>query len=151
MMKGRGLDVGDVVQDTLLEAYLHLGSIRGGSASVTPWIRRVAYNMVCRYFRKEYRRGAIDLDDLLLMQQGGDPLALEKRRDLRHAVLELTEAEAKALILHHVEQHSLREVAQMLSLSESTTKRRLKSARASIRRKLTQEPRTHLAPPPSLN
>lgn len=136
MMRGCGADVLDVVQDTFIEVLLNIRSVHGGTSSVTPWMRQVAHNVVCRYFRRQHYRNILDYRDPRELELGTYPSPSDQTRDLKRALALLPEEEAEVLVRYHLEGAGIPELAFAFSTSESTIKRRLRRGTRRIRTRL---------------
>lgn len=151
-MCGHRDDADEVVQETLLAAYLSLKELRDPSA-LKPWVYRVAAN-ACLKMR---RRGAhapdkeISLDDVLPRagQDGSPPqiadwsdipldrlLQGELRGRIEEAILNLPKDFRIVLVLRDQEGFSTRETADILGITETLAKVRLHRARLALRRAL---------------
>lgn len=147
-------DAEDVVQQTFLSAIESLDSYRA-EASVSTWLFRIATNHALKVLRK--RRG-------LPLEVGSNGLGEESYSDLPHpdyvaswrdrpdellqqaevrqlldeAIAELPENYRVVFVLRDIEGLSIREVADVLSLSEANVKIRQLRARLQLRERLTR-------------
>lgn len=112
----------DVVQDALLDAYLHLHQLRTPEA-FTGWLRRIVLKHCDRHRR---RRGAPPLEPGVGTLD--DELG-ETSRALRAAIDALPEHERDAVALHYLGERSQAEVAETLGISLAAVKKRLQRAR----------------------
>ena len=151
-MCGHRDDADEVVQETLLAAYLSLKELRD-PAALKPWVYRVAAN-ACLKMR---RRGAhapdkeISLDEVLprAAPDGSPPqiadwsdipldrlLQGELRGKIEEAILNLPKDFRIVLVLRDQEGFSTRETADILGITETLAKVRLHRARLALRRAL---------------
>jgi len=143
-------DAEDVRQEALIKAYSNLGRFRGGSRFYT-WLVRIALNEALMKLRKRRPGRQVSLDELIeaddrsvTRRQSLDwrynPEQRYARSELRGALREAIEgldARARAvLVLRDVENFSTRETSEMLGLSVTTVKTRLRRARMSLRERL---------------
>ena len=63
-------DAEDVVQKSLLQAFVHLDAFHGGSRFST-WLMRIAINEALMNLRKKHRSGEVPLDEGREMEEGG--------------------------------------------------------------------------------
>lgn len=134
----RASDASDIVQKSLLEAYIHRDDFRGEPTALLAWLRTILANNIRDAFRFERRlkRNAqreISLDDSLasISQRLGQNLAgnisspsqqavrKEELVQLADALLELPLDQQQAVTLHHLQQWPLRDIAEHLNKSEA--------------------------------
>lgn len=140
----------DVLQEAYVRAFAAIGGFRG-EAGLTTWLTRIVLNEARGRLRK--RRNTVDLDELETAQAGGgqvlvfpsrlggeDPegsaAGAEIRRLLERAVDDLPEPFRVIFILRDVEECSIEETAQALSIKPETVKTRLHRARRLLRQAL---------------
>jgi RNA polymerase sigma-70 factor (ECF subfamily) len=131
------LDPSDLVQQTLLEAYVAMGAWNEYSqAERAAWLRRIlAHNLAnaIRDFTRARRdvnlerslSAALDASSQRLADLVPDPgptpnqqaLANERLLALAHALIELPETQREAIVLRHYEDCSLEAIAQQLGRS----------------------------------
>src|SRR5437773_4747363 len=145
-------DAEDVLQEALFKAYSNLGRFRGGSRFYT-WLVRIALNEALMKLRKRRSGRQVSLDELLetddqnlvrreTVDWRDDPEQRYSRKELqqtlRHAVENLDNNSREVLMMRDVENRSTRETAQLLGLSITTVKTRLRRARMDVRRRLNR-------------
>lgn len=149
---GEREDARDVVQDTLIQAFRSLKTLKEPRA-LRSWLYRVAAN-ACLMKRRKGRSGSqreVPLDELKPRLEGGDdgevlpdfrPLPDEDAsRDELHAALRAAIRTLPAhyrivLVLRDMEELSTHEVTEALGLPASTVKMRLHRARLMVRQEL---------------
>lgn len=148
-------DAEDALQDSFLNAFLHIKDFDGRS-SFSTWLTRIAINSALMILRK--RRTALEVSLDLPAKESADsrtpefasvpdanptPEASfaqwEREELLREAVGELRPSIRRALELHKLQELSLNETAEMMGLSMTATKSRLHQAKAQLRRSLKRE------------
>lgn len=142
----------DVLQETLLRAYLSLKDLRDPSA-LKGWIYRVAAHACLRIRRKGKfePKHQISLDEVLPTPVGeGKPLEVpdwsevpldrvlqeELRGELEKAILSLPRDFRMVVVLRDQEGFSTRETAKILGISPTLAKVRLHRARLAVRKDL---------------
>jgi RNA polymerase sigma-70 factor (ECF subfamily) len=136
----------DVVQETYVRAFTHLGEFRGDS-SLSTWLSRIAMNEALGRLRRE--RPGIELSALPqgtleaqiiqfpLMSVADDPEKSMAQREIQHvvegAIDELPEPFRMVFITRVVEGMNVEETAEILDLKPETVKTRLHRARAMLR------------------
>ncbi|MCP4037492.1 MAG: sigma-70 family RNA polymerase sigma factor [bacterium] len=132
----------ELVQDVFVRVWEKLGSFRGGSAFST-WVHRVAVNTTIERLRARARwherhDGAADpaasADRTFAQSHGAD-------LDLEVAIARLPERARMVFILHDVDGHKHREIADMTGLAVGTCKAHLHRARLLLREILSEVPR----------
>ncbi|MCX6539062.1 MAG: RNA polymerase sigma factor [Acidobacteria bacterium] len=138
-MTGSAADAEDLLQDVFLQVYRRIDSYRGDAALGT-WLYRLAVNACLDHLRSHQgrQRKATDfIDDV----EGLEPVASPSwqpdraldRIDLESAISRLPPSYRTAFVLHDVEGHEHREVADMLGIAEGTSKSLLHKARVRLR------------------
>ena len=144
-------DAEDVLQETFLKAYEHLGDFQGNSKFYT-WLVRIAVNQSLMKLRKRKTDASVSLDDPF--DTGEENLTREiavwepnpeqtySREEIRaileKAVESLPATFRAVFALRDIEELSTEETAAMLNLSIPAVKSRLLRARLRLREKLTR-------------
>jgi RNA polymerase sigma-70 factor (ECF subfamily) len=139
-------DAEDVLQESLMRAFLHLHTFEC-RASFSTWLTRIAINTALMLLRKRKgtRRSAIDssLDDIgqsekwELRDHRDNPeqhYARQQRASmLSGAMLQLRPGSRRVLELQHAGELSTKEIARSLGISEPAVKSRLLRARIELK------------------
>jgi len=143
-------DAEDILQETFIKAYQHLGDFDGRSSPAT-WLYRIATNEALMSLRKK-RPELISLEEPLSdTSQPQEPMqildwcCLPEEDYLTAESLEALDRSIDALpaslrivfVLRDIQGLSTREVAEILDLSETAVKTRLSRARLRLRELLT--------------
>lgn len=136
-MAGSTQDADDFLQDIFLLAYRKLGSFRGDS-SLGTWLYRLAMNYCLDVLRSRQVRMARDTDsldepDAPSVAQPAPALGPVVAIDLERAIGRLPHACRAVFLLHDVEGLAHHEVAEVLGISEGTSKSQVHKARLRIR------------------
>jgi RNA polymerase sigma-70 factor (ECF subfamily) len=151
-MCGQRDDADEVLQETLVKAYLSLKDLRDPGALRT-WVYRVAANACLKMRRrgKSEPKREISLDEVLPRpgEEGAAPqiadwsnvpldrlLQGELRAKLEQAILSLPRHYRIVLLLRDQEGLDTRETAEILGISETLAKVRLHRARLALRKAL---------------
>ncbi len=132
----------DLVQETLVAAWQKIGTLRE-PASFGPWLRAIARNACQSWFRRS-RPWPQSLEQVPALQEvaGPDPAPLEvvldkeRQRAWQRALLELTEANRVALLMHVWDGSSYQEIADFLGVPLTTVEGRIYRAKQQLRRLL---------------
>jgi len=143
-------DAEDILQETFLKAFRHLGSFDGRS-SVSTWLYRIATNEALMFLRKRHP-DLVSIDEPVEIEQGeqepvqivdwcclpeNELMSAEGRAYLERAVENLPHSLRVVFLLRDIEDLSTQEVAEVLNLSETAVKTRLSRARLRLREYLS--------------
>jgi RNA polymerase sigma-70 factor (ECF subfamily) len=134
----------DILHEAFLKVFNNLKNFNG-SGSFEGWIRRIMVNTSIDYLRKNKQNylivstvyanekasaatEEIEEDDLLLNID---------KEDILKAVQDLTPAYRTVFNLYVIEEFTHKEIAEMLDISEGTSKSNLSKAKFNLRRNLT--------------
>lgn len=158
---GQRVDPSDVVQETLLEALRRLPKyLKERPLPFYPWLRQIAWNRLIDLHRRHILAGHRSVDrevplDLPLSSQsihrladrllahenvpGARLMREEMRRRVQDAIARLPDEFREVLVLRHLEQLGVAEIAAVLDVAEGTVKSRHFRALAKMR-ELLEEP-----------
>jgi RNA polymerase sigma-70 factor (ECF subfamily) len=150
-------DAEDALQDSFLRAHVHLHGFDGRS-SIGTWLTRIAINSALLILRKRAGAALVSIDNvgipgtdalaLIPADQAPSPEAqyadLEVQAIVRSSIGTLRPSIRRALELQTMEERSVKEIAENMSLSVAAAKARMFHARAALRRSL----RAKLSPRP---
>jgi len=139
-------DAEDIVQTTLLKAWLNLDSFQGRSR-FSSWLTRIAINSALMKMRANRRKIDLSLDEMVQAEMPVGARAVEigpdpEERYATKEVLGIVESMFGRLPSHHAEvlwmsiiqEFTGKEVAQILNVSVATVKSRLYRARTILSR-----------------
>lgn len=131
-------DAKDAVQETFFKAYNNLDSFRG-ECSEKSWLIRIARN-TCLDMRKSawYRRvdKRIRLEDL---PEASQPDATAEEQQLTYAIMRLPSKLKDAVILYYYQDLPMKEVAEILNITQPSVSNRLSRARKKLKMHLEEE------------
>jgi RNA polymerase sigma-70 factor, ECF subfamily len=143
-------DAEDVLQETFLSVYRHLGAFRSESSFAT-WLYRIAMNASLMKLRGR-REPPLSLDEPIetdgdgalpreIVDWGDTPeqalLNVETRAQMDAAVAALPETLRAVFVLREIEGLNVKETADVLGISVPNVKTRLHRARLMLRESLT--------------
>ena len=149
-------DASDVVQQTLMEAYLGNEQFRGSVPEQrAAWLRKILARNIANAVR-DHRRERRDIDRDVSIQQSlaesslrlGDLLAAEQSTpsqqamrcerslELAHALLRLPENQREVVILRHFHEESLPAIGEQLELTKHEVAKLLRIAVEALRQQL---------------
>lgn len=133
----------EMVQETLLQAYLGLATLRT-PAHFAAWLSGIAQN-VCRIHLRVHRRlrpgdDRVEEADWVAADATADPVAQIERQEetylIQQAIAALSPKNQAATWLYYIEAMSVEEVAQALNVSANAIKGRLFQARKQLQSEL---------------
>lgn len=127
-------DADDVVQDTFLQYHLS-GKCFEDEQHIRSWLLRVAINRAKDINRSFWRRNRVSLDEYTETLQ----FKSDESENLFAQVMKLPEKQRIVIHLYYYEDYSVREIAEILNLSESNIKIRLMRGRKLLREALKEE------------
>jgi RNA polymerase sigma-70 factor (ECF subfamily) len=136
-------DAEDVVQDTFLRAYRHLGSYQERD-KFSAWITRILVNQ-CRTCTSKARRHAVlqPLDESIDVPTDGDAMAQSDhfalQDELASAMARLVPEQREAVVLRFSDDLTYDEMAAVTGASVSALKMRVQRACARLRALLTEK------------
>lgn len=159
-MCGHRQDAEDVAQETLLQAFRKLNTLRAPEALNT-WLFRIARNACLLKHRKSKFAPEHELPlDEFMPRREGEPAAeipdwsrlpdeallnAEVGEQLRRAIAALPPKYRMVLLLRDVQQLSTAEVARVVGASEDAVKTQLHRARLAVRARLSEYLKPHAA------
>jgi RNA polymerase sigma-70 factor (ECF subfamily) len=130
----------DAVQNTLIQAWRHLPSLREPGA-LRSWLMRIIVNQ-CISFKRRLARSTRFLQEAFAeqeMEQASQVAdyaegRLERDWDLARAIEELPVKQRIAIALHYYQGMTLPEMSHALQTPENTLKKRIQAALSNLRR-----------------
>jgi len=145
-MTGNEQDAEDVVQETFLRAYRHLGRF-DSRAQVSSWLHRIAANYAIDLLRRRKRWRMTSVDELEPQAplSSGEPgpersaFGGEVQRTIGFALDTLTPKERLAFVLRHYEGRSIEEIGGVLGTRTNATKNHIFRAVRKLRKTLADK------------
>jgi RNA polymerase sigma-70 factor (ECF subfamily) len=145
-------DAEDVVQQSFQKAFMHLHRFQGKSLFST-WLTRIVINEGLMSLRRTRARKEVSLDDIKSESEdlfhpetpdrGENPEEIYERlqdEGILHEAMNHLGADFRTVVLHQLEERTVRETSEILGLGISTLKARLFRARQKLRALLTRVP-----------
>jgi len=140
-------DAEDAMQDCLLNAFVHLKDFDGRSRFAT-WLTRIAINAALMKLRKNRGAREVPIDE---PNPSSEPIAQrafrydapdpeencslrERKRIVKSAISGLRPRARNVVELIHLQEHSIRETAQILGISTGAVKARMFQAKIALHR-----------------
>jgi RNA polymerase sigma-70 factor, ECF subfamily len=143
----------DVLQDAYLDAYRHIGEFRGG-AQLSTWLTKIVVNRALMRLRQQKRHRVVvpfaepgeeraarevDVADETVESPSETTLRAEIRRILERKIDELPPSFRAVFVMRDVEDMTVQETAESLSIPPATVRTRLFRARALLRAALVRD------------
>lgn len=126
-------DAEDVTQNVLLKLWKHRNTLTD-PVHIDKWLTRVTVNE-CRSLLR-FRRDSVCFEDIESLCAA--PVS-EQEQELISIVLRLPKEQRVAVHLYYYEELSVREIANLLHISENAVKKRLSRARETLRKQYKEE------------
>ncbi len=124
-------DVKDVLQETFIK-YIEKGPVFESEEQRKLWLIKVSQNKCKEFLRFHKRHSYIPLDEVENSVMITDGLDFDTKETIAF-IWNLDYKLKSAVILYYVEGYSVKEVAQMLSVTEAAVKKRLQRAREKMK------------------
>jgi len=142
---GSSEDARDVVQDAFVQAFVKLDTFHHSSAFYT-WLYRIAFNVAASHRRRRRHTRSVEHDREVSGQEPIDTREspeerldqLERGRQVRRAIAELTEEHRSVLVLREIDGCCYETIAEVLDLPIGTVRSRLHRARVQLRELLKE-------------
>lgn len=125
-------DAADLQQETFLRLYICDTEFENDT-HIKAWLLRVVVNLSKNHLRDNCRVVLTELTETLPAPDSGE------QQDVLEAVLALPEKYRAPIHLHYYEDYSVREIAEILELTEGAVKTRLRRGRNLLEKTLGKE------------
>ena len=130
-------DALDILHEGFIKVFKHIGKYQVGT-SLSAWIRRIMVNTAIDFYRKNIRRRTEDLEHAFdIGTDEADAISRCSEQEILEAVQKLSPAYRTVFNLYVVEGYSHKEVAELLGITESTSRSNLVKARTKLKLQLT--------------
>lgn len=131
---GNPHDADDIVQEVLMKLYTCKKKF-DTETYLRSWLIRVTVNKCKNILRMPWRKRSVSLDEAADMQTFQEP----GQSELFQSVMKLSEKYRIVLYLFYYEEYAVKEIAGLLSVSESVVTSRLSRARIQLKSQLKEE------------
>ena len=125
----------DLTQETFIKVFMNIRKVKSAD-HLKPWICTIARNLVRDYFRKAKRSQTVSFEEIKDLHGHSDIEITRKRIIIQDALAKLVERDRMLLTLAYYQGLSLREVAEVMKMSESNVKVCIHRARKRLREQL---------------
>ena len=137
-MVGKTADAEDVTQEIFAKVFANLESFKGDS-TLGAWIKRIAINTTLNFLRRERKIRWVDLESSPEPSVEFVPMPEPNTANLKRihsAIKVLPEGCRVVFCLYLLEGYQHQEIAEILSISESTSKTQYRRARGLLQKAL---------------
>lgn len=132
-------DIEDLIQDTMIETYKHIKKLREPE-KFKMWVIKILVNKCNKLYKKKYRNDiSIDeynMENYIILNSQKD---IEDDLNFYYLIKKLKYEERIVLVLHYMEQYSVKDISKILKINENTVKTHLFRARERIKKDLNKK------------
>ncbi len=129
----------DILHEGFIKVFKNLNRYEPGT-SLNSWIRRIMVNTAIDYYRKMVRRRTEDIETAYdLSAADADALSRISEQEILQAIQELSPAYRAVFNLYIIEGYSHKEIADLLKITESTSRSNLVKARLKLQEALLRQ------------
>lgn len=127
----------DILQEGFIRIFNHLKDFRG-EGSLEGWVRRTIVNTAINFYKKRIKQGISTSSDYLIegIEDKNDIIEKMAADELLNVIQQLPDGYRTVFNLSVIEGYSHKEIADMLEISENTSKSQLSRARAALQKML---------------
>jgi len=130
-------DALDILHEGFIKVFKHIAKYQPGT-SLSAWIRRIMVNTCIDYYRKAIRRRTEDIEKAYdISSNDADAVSQCTEQEILDAVQQLSPAYRAVFNLYVIEGYSHKEIADMLDITESTSRSNLVKARTKLQTMLS--------------
>lgn len=134
---GNREDAEDVLQDSFMKAFNGIDRFRAES-SFGAWLKRIVINSSLNHIRGRMHFAEVDNEVHGIEEEETEEERPYEVADVKQAMKELSDGYRTVFALYMFEDHSHKEIAQMLGISEGTSKSQLNRAKKRIQERLIE-------------
>lgn len=129
----------DILHEGFIKVFKNLHRYEPGT-SLNSWIRRIMVNTAIDYYRKMVRRRTEDIETAYDVSAGdADALSQITEQEILQVIQELSPAYRAVFNLYIIEGYSHKEIADLLKITESTSRSNLVKARLKLQEALLRK------------
>lgn len=133
----------DVMQESFLNAFTKLHTFKG-EVAFGAWLKRIVINNSIHHYKKQQKRRAVDLDDIMYKVEDNDEVdsnqngfAELKAQKVMETMKSLKDNYRVSLTLHLIEGYDYEEISEIMNISYANCRTTISRAKDSLRKKLT--------------
>lgn len=133
------MDAEDILQDSFVKVFQNLKNFKGDS-TLGAWIKRITINTTLNFIQRNQKISFVELNQKQeiapIEPSKTDPVNVKL---VHHAIKRLPEGARVIFTLHMLEGYQHQEIAQILNISESTSKSQFQRARKLLKAQLKEK------------
>ncbi|NJK84425.1 MAG: RNA polymerase sigma factor [Saprospiraceae bacterium] len=123
----------DMLHEGFIKIFKHIGKYQSGT-SFNAWIRKIVVNTCIDAYRKQKRRRTEELEQAQEIQTlDADAVSQCSEKEILEAIQQLSPVYRTVFNLYAVEGYAHKEIAEMLDITESTSRSNLVKARLKLK------------------
>ena len=133
----------DVMQESFLNAFTKLHTFKG-EVAFGAWLKRIVINNSIHHYKKQQKRIAVDLDEIMYKVEDNDEVDLNqdgftelKAQKVMETMKSLKDNYKVSLTLHLIEGYDYEEISEIMNISYANCRTTISRAKESLRKKLT--------------
>lgn len=133
----------DVMQESFLSAFTKLHTFKG-EVAFGAWLKRIVINNSIHHYKKQQKRRAVDLDEIMYKVEDNDEVDLNqngftelKAQKVMETMKSLKDNYRVSLTLHLIEGYDYEEISEIMNISYANCRTTISRAKESLRKKLT--------------
>ena len=133
----------DVMQESFLNAFTKLHTFKG-EVAFGAWLKRIVVNNSIHHYKKQQKRKAVDLDEIMYKVEDNDEVDLNadgftelKAQKVMETMKSLKDNYRVSLTLHLIEGYDYEEISEIMNISYANCRTTISRAKESLRKKLT--------------
>ncbi len=134
---GNKMDADDILQEGFIKVFKNLSEFKN-KGSFEGWIRRIMVNTAINFHKRRKRISSTEETDWLELSQSvdADVFSILSQAELLNMIQELPNGYRTVFNLNVVEGYTHKEIAEMLNISDNTSKSQLVRARRILQKKV---------------
>ncbi len=133
------MDAEDLLHEGFLKVLTNLKKYRG-EGSFEGWIRRIMINTSINFYRTKTSNFMVDIDDIFDLEISDvDAISKMTEKELISQIQELPDGYRIIFNMYVIEGYKHKDIAEILNISESTSKTQLLKAKKSLQQKLKEK------------
>ena len=131
---GNTEDADDIIQEGFIKIFKNIGKFRN-EGSFEGWVRRIFVNTSIEHFRKKIKLyNVTEVQENTIEDKELDALDVLAAKDIIHIINELLPGYKAVFNLHVIEGYSHKEIAELLGITEGTSKSQLARAKGVLKK-----------------
>ena len=134
------MDANDLLHDGFVKVLSNLQAYKG-EGSFEGWMRRIMINTAINFYRKKTKHYETDIEEVFDLSDDSfdDAISQISTNELLELIQELPDGYRLVFNMYVIEGYKHKEIAEILEISENTSKSQLLKAKSSLKKKLKEK------------